>query len=93
MNLIERISDWISDVITDDQEILLCENLQEAFIGLQYDGTDTPRAVYDADKILSILCRDSQMSYEEALEFYEFNILGSHVGPGTPIYINRFPEA
>lgn len=93
MNLTDRISDWISDIITDEEDILLCDNLQEAFIGLQYDGTDTPRAVYDADKIISILCRDSQMTYEEALEFYEFNILGSYVGPGTPIYINRFPEA
>jgi hypothetical protein len=92
MNLQERIQLWLENTVTEDVEILMAENLLEAFIGLQVDGTDTVRAVYDADKILSILVREG-MTYEDALEYYEFNISGAYVGPGTPIFINRFPEA
>lgn len=91
MNLKERIADWISDTITEEEEILLCENLDEAFIGLHHDGTDITRAIYDADKVISILCC-GHLTYEEALEFYESELLTDN-SLGAPIYINRFPEA
>jgi len=30
------------------------------------------------------------MTYEDALEHYDYNIAGSYIGEGTPIYIRIF---
>jgi len=38
-------------------------------------------------KVLEILMTRDGMSYEEAREFYEFNIVGAYVGPGTPVFV------
>ena len=45
-------------------------------------------AVFDADKCLEILQRDG-MTYEEAQEFFNFNVLGAHLGENTPLFLWR----
>jgi hypothetical protein len=44
------------------------------------------RLIYDEDKIIDILITREQMSIEDAIEYYEFNINGSQ-GENYPIYI------
>jgi len=43
--------------------------------------------VYSVKKVLEILMTRDGMSHEEAREFYEFNIVGAYVGPGTPVFV------
>jgi hypothetical protein len=45
------------------------------------------RLVYSTDKIVDILAKD--MTREEAIEFYEYNILGAYMGEMTPIYVSE----
>ena len=45
------------------------------------------RVVYSVDKIIDILAEE--MTPEEAVEFYEYNILGAYMGEMTPIYVNE----
>ena len=45
------------------------------------------RIVYSRDKIIDILAEE--MTPEEAVEFYEYNILGAYMGEMTPIYVNE----
>ena len=45
------------------------------------------RVVYSRDKIIDILAEE--MTPEEAVEFYEYNILGAYMGEMTPIYVNE----
>ena len=45
------------------------------------------RIVYSANKIIEILSED--MTHEEAVEFYEYNILGAYMGEMTPIYVSE----
>ena len=86
----DALLDWLKSVLDDEQDLPLADGLDEAFIGVTED--EPPRAVYDSQKVISILIRDG-MSYDEAQEFYSFNIAGAHIGPQTPIFINRYPEA
>ena len=44
-------------------------------------------AIYDTDKCLDILMKRDDMSYEDAYEFFEYNVLGSWVGDKTPIFM------
>ena len=45
------------------------------------------RAIYDADAMIDVLIMRDDMTREEAEEFFWYNIDGSHLGDGTPIYV------
>jgi hypothetical protein len=66
---------------------LKADGLDDAVIGLGRRCGQMDLIVYDAEKILEILVQRDGMTYEEAREFYEFNIVGAWVGKGTPIFV------
>tara|TARA_R100001015_G_C4529209_1_gene96090 strand:- start:171 stop:428 length:258 start_codon:yes stop_codon:yes gene_type:complete len=71
-------------------EIVKADGFDEAIIGITDGAFDSHRRlVYDIDKCIDILVSRDGMTYEEAMEFFEFNVSGAHVGEGTPIYINK----
>jgi hypothetical protein len=41
--------------------------------------------IYDVDSVLQILMED--MTYDEAFEYFEYNIVGAYVGETTPIFL------
>lgn len=43
-------------------------------------------ALYDASRIAAKL--ETDMSYEEAVEYFDFNIQGAYLGEKTPIFIS-----
>ncbi len=49
------------------------------------------RAVYDTDQILEILQTVHGMDFDDAEDWFCFNIDGAYLGPGTPLYL--FKEA
>jgi len=67
---------------------LLCaDGFDEAFLGMCYRFGCAPHAAYDFDECIKILAAD--MTQEEALEFFDFNVLGAYVGDATPVFIRR----
>jgi hypothetical protein len=42
---------------------------------------------YDKDKVIRLLMGHDKMSYEEAQEYFEYNMLGAWVGEHTPVFI------
>lgn len=81
---------WAED---EGLEFLIPDGYPEAFLGVHRTeeedekGEPVVRAVYDEAKILQVLRERDGMSAEEAVEFFEFNVAGAYVGPGTPIYL------
>ena len=65
----------------EDETFLKAEGFDEAIIGL--DET-TMRLIYSVSKCIEILCRD--MSEEDALEHFDYNVSGSYMGDKTPIW-------
>ena len=77
----------ITDLYGDDEpNILFAEGFDEAIAGVVWDGERT-RVVYDTELILELLMGRSEMTYEEAVEYFDFNIAGSHMGEYTPFYL------
>jgi hypothetical protein len=74
--MLENILEYYSD-----EEILKAEGFDEAILG--YDEL-SGRLIYSVQKCLDILVED--MSYEDALEYFSFNISGAYVGEKTPIW-------
>lgn len=64
------------------EEFLFADGWDDAIIGVSNDM----KIVYDSEKIIEMLSQD--MSYDEAMEYFYFNIEGAYVGEKTPIYVN-----
>jgi hypothetical protein len=68
---------------------LFIDAMDEAIVGYAIQWGSPALVVYDAEKIIEILSKD--MGYEEAVEYFSFNIECAYVGPGTPLILYR-PE-
>ena len=66
--------------------MLFVDGYDEAFIGLGWRFHDGPVAVYDREKIMEMLMADG-LSFDEAMEHFEFNIIGGWVGEFTPMFV------
>ena len=76
MNTLSKILDEYPE-----EGFLKADGLDDAIIGIWSEG----RLVYSVDKVIEILMKD--MTEQEAIEFYEFNIECAYVGERTPIFI------
>jgi hypothetical protein len=69
-------------------DLLTIDGFDEAVIGI-VERAGLLAVCYDRNKILEILMRD--MNLDEAMEYYEFNILGAYMGESTPVYLDYMP--
>tara|TARA_Y100000004_G_scaffold158720_1_gene185185 strand:- start:233 stop:535 length:303 start_codon:yes stop_codon:yes gene_type:complete len=69
---------------------LLADGLDQALVGISENHFhhENALAVYDIDKVISILMDRDGMDRDGAVEFFEFNIKGSYVGKNTPLFID-----
>lgn len=82
MSLRETIAEDYPDLL-----VLEPEYFDDAIIGLaQRIGMDV--VCYDKEKVLELLCVKEGMTYEDAIEHFEFNIIGSWVGDTTPVFLS-----
>ena len=70
----------------DDVEILTCDGFDDAFLGVVERFNQQPLALYDKEKMLSIMVQRDEMTYEQALEFFDYNVQGAWAGEGTPAF-------
>jgi len=78
-----------------DEEALKADGFDEACIGIaNVFGEKGRRTVlaYDYGRMSDLLVERDGMSYEDAEEYLDFNVLGAYVGEGTPVYIEFIPR-
>jgi hypothetical protein len=67
-----------------DEEFLKADGLDDAVIGFSNDFI----LVYDSEKCIELLIEDNELDYEDAVDYFYFNIAGAYMGEKTPIFIN-----
>jgi hypothetical protein len=74
------------------EDVLIFENpsYDDALIGVTEDN----RAVYEFDEMVEWLCKNEGFSFEEAVEFIDFNTIRSlsYFGSEAPIVMYRISE-
>jgi hypothetical protein len=66
-----------------DEQFLKVDGLDNAVIGVEeYEM----RLVYSVDKCIEIFMTQG-MEYDEALEFFDYNVRGAWMGDKTPIWV------
>jgi hypothetical protein len=85
----EDISVYIQETL-EEETVLLADGFEKAFIGIARQFNKPPLAVYSSQKCIELL--SDQMSYEEAVEYFEFNTRGAYVGESTPIFVDTYNQ-
>jgi len=70
-------------------EMLRADGFNDAIMGIVQRCGQDDVVLYDTDKVIGGLMNGDGMSYEEAVEYFEFNILGAWMGEGTPAFFSK----
>jgi len=90
-----KITDYLEENYPHDlDKILLADGFEDAFIGVVESFGSAPKACYNYDACIDALMDDDFMvsdgctpTYEEAVEYLEFNVTQAYVGEHTPAFI------
>lgn len=69
-----------------NEEALYPTDLKEAIIGMVERSGMKPLILLDRKKCISIYMERDKMNEEDAEEYFDFNVIGSWVGEGTPCF-------
>jgi hypothetical protein len=90
-----KITDYLEENYPHDlDKILLADGFEDAFMGVVESFDAAPKACYNYDACINILMVDggfpsqTGMTYDEAVEYLEFNVTQAYVGEHTPAFIN-----
>ena len=88
---------WVNENI--EEFAYLADGFDEAIIGISERFGRDPIVAYDRDKCIEIIIARStqngltdEEAYEEAAEYFGFNVIGAWVGEGTPEFITLYRE-
>ena len=89
--------EWVNENI--EERAYLADGFDEAIIGISERFGRDPIVAYDRDKCIEIIIAGSAQNgltddeaYEEAAEYFGFNVIGAWVGEGTPEFITLYRE-
>ena len=93
-----KITNYLEEHYPHDlDKILLADGFEDAFMGVVESFGTVPKACYNYDACIDILMADgveslgkiaqTGMTYDEAVEYLEFNVTQAYVGEHTPAFI------
>jgi hypothetical protein len=83
MDIVNRLKE-----VYPDNSFIYLVGLNDAIIGVSMGLSESDdKLVYLASKIIANFVSNG-MAYDEAIEFYYFNVEGSYYGENTPIIVN-----
>ncbi|MBC41424.1 MAG: hypothetical protein CML19_04220 [Pusillimonas sp.] len=85
----QRLEENFPDVY--EEGLLVADGFEAAFIGVGRQF-NKPVAIYDREKCIDILITRDNMDFEQAEEYFEYNVQGAYVGEDTPIFMEKLPE-
>ena len=80
----------IEEIQEINPEALMCDGFDEAIIGMAERPNLGPVVAYSVEKMLNIMITRDGMTYEDALEYFYYNIACAWLGEFTPIYISNY---
>ena len=85
----KKIEELLENCLHDDENVLLADGFEDAIMGIGRQFVGEPIAVYDRTKCIEILVERDGMDWEEAQEYFSFNVEGAYVGKQTPMFVER----
>ena len=82
----KTVKQMYEELSEENPDALTADGFEDAFIGICRRFSLPPLAAYSYEKCIAVLVKGGA-SYEEAVEHFEFNVIGAWVGDGTPVFI------
>ena len=67
-------------------DVLIADGFDKAIMGMVERSGMNPVVLYNKNKCINIMIKRDGMTKEEAIDFYYYNIVGSHMGDYTPCF-------
>jgi hypothetical protein len=67
------------------EDLLIADGFDDAVIGI---CSASYRIIYSVNLCINILMDRDGMDEEEAIEYFQFNVVGAYMGEKTPIYMD-----
>lgn len=80
----EEILQRLSEI---NPEAVILDDFQDALIGYTENSFFSNSAVYDFEKCISLLI-ERGLPLNDAVEYFEFNVLGAYFGNNSPIFVS-----
>tara|TARA_R100001443_G_scaffold58369_1_gene68939 strand:+ start:3572 stop:3832 length:261 start_codon:yes stop_codon:yes gene_type:complete len=77
----------IDEIAEINPEAMMADGFDEAILGMCIQFGTEPIVAYDYEKCLNILMERDDLTRTDAIDFMEFNVIGSYVGLHTPVFI------
>jgi len=79
----------IKEILAEENpDALFADGFDDALLGISRRCGQPSLAVYSTSKCIEIL--QKEMSYEDAVGYFEFNVVGAWFGEGTPIFLTDY---
>ena len=85
----EKTKLTIDEIAELNPEAMMADGFDDAILGLCKQFGTEPLVAYDYEKCVEILMEKDGLTRIEAIDFMEFNVIGSYVGLNTPVFIMR----
>jgi hypothetical protein len=79
-----QINEYLKSI---GESALLADGFDEALIGFSQRMNEPMLAVYSYEKMVQVLMDNDDLSYDDAVEYVDFNVVGAWVGEQTPIIV------
>lgn len=86
MTMREKLEQYAEDT---DIVLLFADGFDAAIVGVGNQASKSECVIYDYDSCVSILKERNNMSFEEAVEYLDFNTTSAWMGDNTPIFMRR----
>ena len=87
---LEEFKEHICELGYEDAIVFDSPSYVDAYIGMSHDG----RVIYSYDKMIECLITEDGMTYEDAIEFIDYNTIRAipYMGERGPIVLYDDPE-
>ena len=93
MNVVEEHTNEMRELVARmNRKALLADGLEDAFVGMIERANGPSVACYDRGRIIEILQGNGDMSFNDAQEYFDFNVLGAYVGDNTPVFLTSLAD-
>ena len=79
----ERIEEFL-----DGEDMIVFDDCDEAIIGVGSVHGKPTIAVYCYNRLVELFMENGDMTFYEAMEYVDFNIVGAYVGETTPLIMH-----
>lgn len=76
----------------DEEKLVKADGFEDAIIGVGGRINMPEVLIYSYNKCVKILMKREKWTHEEAIEWMDYNVVGSWVGETTPIFVHEIPS-